>query len=180
RSGDKQADNYGHEDWWIVRYDPSGTLAWEAAMGGQGQDRPYSIALAKEGAVVIAGFSASGPSGNKYPASRGGQDIWVAKVDRFGRMIWQQTYGDSGIESSNTILPTPEGGWVIAGTDSPGVWMFELAPEQIPSPIAGVWLWQIDEYAPERVLSIAGPQGSSFCLETVRKLVNIGRRIGYG
>ena len=43
-------------------------------------------------------------------------DIWVIKIDNSGKMIWNHTFGGSKNDYVNSIQPTSDGGFIIAGS----------------------------------------------------------------
>ena len=47
-------------------------------------------------------------------------DAWIVKLSRIGLIQWQKVLGGgSGCDFANMVLPTPDGGYIIAGhTDS--------------------------------------------------------------
>ncbi len=45
--------------------------------------------------------------------NQGEQDIWVLKLSQQGAIIWQRTYGGSGLELGGQIQETADGGFVI-------------------------------------------------------------------
>ena len=43
-------------------------------------------------------------------------DAWVLRLDRSRNVIWQRTYGESGMDEISAGQPTPDGGFVMAGS----------------------------------------------------------------
>jgi hypothetical protein len=72
----------------------------------------------------VAGWTES------FGASR--KDVWVVKLDGRGNVQWQKTYGGPGEDEARAIVPTSDGGYVMAGrTGSFGagaddVWVVKL------------------------------------------------------
>ena len=56
-------------------------IQWQKTIGGSGEDLLTSIQQTNDGGYILSGSSASGISGNKTQASKGGTDYWVVKLD---------------------------------------------------------------------------------------------------
>ncbi|GIW40783.1 MAG: hypothetical protein KatS3mg076_1360 [Candidatus Binatia bacterium] len=99
---------------------------WSALYGGSGSEEMEGLALTSDGGAVVVGSTDSFADPNG--------DAWVVVVDAYGNVVWQKTYGGSGDESLNAIHPTPDGGYIAAGsTLSFGVsredgWVVKLSP----------------------------------------------------
>ena len=94
-------------NFWISRLDVTGQIIWEKSLGGTQKDVAKSICITKDGGMVVAGATQSKGAGNK--------DFWIVKMDHRGNLIWDKTYGDFGEESANSIVETPDGGFVVTG-----------------------------------------------------------------
>ena len=46
---------------------------------------------------------------------KGSYDYWVVKVDKNGTMVWESSFGGTGIDQAQDILATTDGGYVIVG-----------------------------------------------------------------
>lgn len=114
--------NLGKGDLWVVRFDSSGNLTWERRLGGTGYDRASAVAPVPDGGCTIAGetWSIDGdPSGNNNK-HYGESDIWVLRLDRDGRVIWQKTFGTSGEDGATGIELSNDGGYIISGYATDG------------------------------------------------------------
>jgi len=51
--------------------------------------------------------------------------MWAIKTDRIGDIVWQKTFGGSGLDFGFDVLETENGGIVLIGetasTDFPGI-----------------------------------------------------------
>jgi len=90
-----------------------GDSLWSHTYGGVDDDVAWSIIPSGDGGYLLAGRTASfgaGPS-----------DIWLIKVDAQGDSLWSRTYGGSSYEDVGGIIPSGDGGFLLAGgTDSFG------------------------------------------------------------
>ena len=107
-----QTDSYGAGGWdvWLMKADSSGNLAWNQTFGGSGDDYGYSVQQTSDGGYIIGCITSS------YGA--GGYDAWLIKADASGNMAWNQTFGGSGNDFSNSVQQTSDGGYIIGGYTS--------------------------------------------------------------
>jgi len=68
--------NHGDGDFWVVKLSNAGTIEWQKAFGGTGNDYAYSIIQA-DGGYVIAGWTNS--NNGDVSGNHGGRDFWVVK-----------------------------------------------------------------------------------------------------
>jgi len=90
------------------------TIAWKKSFGGNGNDYGYSIIKAPDGGYLLSGRTTSNNNGD-VGAAKGGIDMWVAKLDAAGTIIWQKNYGGNSDEYSVAAAATPDGGYVLTG-----------------------------------------------------------------
>ncbi|WP_426481937.1 T9SS type A sorting domain-containing protein [Chryseobacterium sp. R2ACT005] len=87
----KQSDNFGEGDYWIVKLDKNGKVEWEKNFGGKGDDHIRTLALTSTG-FVIGGESRSERSGNKIVGIEEGTDLWLISLNERGDEQWQKSY----------------------------------------------------------------------------------------
>lgn len=104
-------------DYWVVKLDETGNIQWEKTVGGSGIDQANSVIQTLDGGHMVAGFSyASGgdisePYGDGYSC-----DIWIVKLNADGDLQWEKSLGGSQSDFGFSIVQTPEGGYIIAGS----------------------------------------------------------------
>jgi len=103
----------GDNDYWIVKLDAFGGLEWERSYGGSHYDVANSIAITSDGGYVVAGTSQSGDGDRSE--GKGIYDVWIIKLDAFGEIEWERSYGSHAEDGANSIAITPDGGYVVAG-----------------------------------------------------------------
>ncbi|MBL0343180.1 MAG: hypothetical protein IPP71_21345 [Bacteroidetes bacterium] len=91
--GDKTENSNGLDDYWIVKTDSLGTIEWQNTIGGNSDDRFYSLQQTKDGGYILGGRSVSNISGDKTENSMGNSDYWIVKTDNLGTIEWQNTIG---------------------------------------------------------------------------------------
>lgn len=108
-----------HEDYWLVRLKSDGSLIWEKSYGGIDSDYLYSSAPVDGGGTILAGSSSSSPSGNKttpfYGAGQQWGDYWVVRTGDDGDIVWQRTFGGSGVEFAGEVIQLHDGGFAVGG-----------------------------------------------------------------
>ncbi|MEO0211503.1 MAG: hypothetical protein ABIN66_06575 [candidate division WOR-3 bacterium] len=99
----------GNEDFFLLKLNPDGSLAWGKTYGGTGHDYTYSSLIqTADGGFALAGETNSFGAGN--------QDILLLKLNSDGSLAWARTYGGTGYDCPRSILQAPDGGFVLAGT----------------------------------------------------------------
>ncbi len=105
---------HGVGEFWGTKLDAEGTIEWRRYYGGTNNDRAHAVVQASDGGFVMAGFSES----NDYDVSnsKGSYDFWVLKIDRMGNLVWERSFGGSGIEVSQDIAKTSDNAYVVTGS----------------------------------------------------------------
>lgn len=107
-------NNFGSNDYWVVKISPSGNVIWDKNYGGSGSDRPFSIAKTNDGGYILNGTTNSTDS--MVTNYHGGAfDYWVIKIDGNGVLQWQRTLGGSGEDFGKSVQQTADGGYLVAG-----------------------------------------------------------------
>jgi hypothetical protein len=104
---------HGVGEFWGTKIDKQGALQWRGYFGGTNNDRAHAVVQAEDGGFVMAGFSES----NDFDITdtQGSYDFWMVNVDAKGNMLWERSFGGSGIDIAHDIAKTTDGGYVIAG-----------------------------------------------------------------
>ena len=107
-------NSHGNADWWVIKLQANGNLAWQKTYGGSDTDYAICIQKTNDGHYVIAGstFSSDGDITN----SHGDEDAWVIKIDDLGNILQQTTIGTNNSEGANSILQTHDNNFLIAGS----------------------------------------------------------------
>ena len=97
----------GSGDFWILKLNSYGTVAWQKTYGGTSYDYASSIQqTSDEGYIVV---------GNTYSFGTGSGDFWILKLNSDGTVAWQKTYGGTSYDFANSIHQTSDGGYIVAG-----------------------------------------------------------------
>ena len=88
----------GGRDAWAARYQRDGDLLWTRRLGGPGEQQSHGISADREGHALVAGeFQGTAVFGSRRLDSAGTRpDVFLAKLDRRGRVRWAQRFGGTG------------------------------------------------------------------------------------
>ncbi|MCX2718627.1 hypothetical protein [Lentiprolixibacter aurantiacus] len=104
---------HGVGEFWGTKIDASGNLEWRSYYGGTNNDRAHAVVQADDGGFVMAGFSESDDF--DITSSRGSYDFWVVKISSTGELVWERSFGGSGIEIAYDIAKTKTNSYLITG-----------------------------------------------------------------
>jgi len=96
-----------HRDMVLIKTDADGLLEWEETYGGTEDEGASDVVETSDGGYAIAGYTSSFGAGDS--------DFWLVKTDEFRELQWNQTYGGTGRDEANSLVETPDGGYVLAG-----------------------------------------------------------------
>lgn len=118
KTGNKTDDGNGDLDYFLWKMDEKGELDWQKSIGGSGADLLQSVRLTRDGGFILAGTSDSPKGEHKKDEGFGKEDFWIIKLNAKGGEQWQRTIGGSGQELLQCVVPTSDGGYLLAGTSS--------------------------------------------------------------
>ncbi len=104
---------HGVGEFWGTKVGATGNLIWRGYYGGSNNDRAHAVVRSNDGGFVMCGFTESDDF--DINNSRGSYDFWVVKIDKVGNLVWQKSYGGTGIERAQDIANTADGGYIITG-----------------------------------------------------------------
>lgn len=104
---------HGVGEFWGTKLDTNGNLEWRRYFGGTNNDRSYGVVQADDGGFVLAGASESDDFDITNP--KGSYDFWVLKMSNQGDLLWQKSFGGTGIDKAYDIAKTPDGAYVVTG-----------------------------------------------------------------
>lgn len=103
--GEVTLNNQGGEDIFLLKLSSTGEVLWAKNFGGQGNERGICLARDSSGFLYIAGYFESNniEFGNTTLNPKGGWDIFIAKFDESGNVIWIKTFGSENYEEPTSI-----------------------------------------------------------------------------
>jgi gliding motility-associated-like protein len=117
----KTSTTYGASDYWVLKIDSTGSVAWDLTAGGTGNDVLTDAISSPEGAVIIGGYSNSGIGGSKTTDNNGGYDYWILKIDTGGVVYWEKNYGGSQDDTLQSLEMRCDRGLYVGGHSASGV-----------------------------------------------------------
>ena len=105
--------NHGSYDFWVVKLNSSGAIEWQKCLGGADTDFAYSIQQTGDG-YIVAGETNS-TNGDVSGNHGGYRDMWVARLNSSGTIVWQKCFGGSDEDYASSIIRTSYGGYIVAG-----------------------------------------------------------------
>jgi gliding motility-associated-like protein len=104
-------------DYWVFKINSTGTIQWQVCLGGTDFDGGSVVLQTSDGGYLVGGQSNTPPgNGNVTSANHGGTDFWVVKLSGTGAIQWQNSYGGELNEYLYAMQPTPDGGYILAGS----------------------------------------------------------------
>ena len=82
-------------------------INFELVTGTTGIDDARCIVQTFDSGYVFAGSTSAFGNGQS--------DIYLSKISKAGKVLWQQAIGGAGIEKGNWLIQTPDSGYAIAG-----------------------------------------------------------------
>ncbi|MBP6512530.1 MAG: T9SS type A sorting domain-containing protein [Bacteroidia bacterium] len=104
-SEDKTENGFGDLDYWIVKTDATGQIQWQNTIGGNNDDRPFSIIQTQDKGFIVGGYSQSNISGEKTENCLGNQDYWIVKLTDQFNLISGKLFADL---NNNGVYDTGE------------------------------------------------------------------------
>lgn len=109
--------NVSFTDVFIAKYDASANLVWAKSAGGLGYDQSTSIAVDTSGNVFVTGFfnSSTITFDTITLSTNAGYDMFIAKYNSNGSIIWAKNIGGASADYSNSISVDSIGNSFITG-----------------------------------------------------------------
>jgi hypothetical protein len=103
--GSTTLTNNGGDDMFCAKYDVNGNPVWAKSVGSTSFELGNSIALDVNGNIFISGyFEAPGLTiGTNTLVNAGGGNIFLAKYDNNGNVIWAKRFGGTAYDQPNSI-----------------------------------------------------------------------------
>jgi|GEM_PF-2158281 len=104
--------DYINPDYVVIKFDADFNIVWEKKYGGSKKDYPNSIIQDKNGEYIIIGRSES--NDGDITENYGNFDLWICKIDKDGKLLWQKSYGGTKDDLFEDIQ-SDENGFVLIG-----------------------------------------------------------------
>lgn len=117
--------NNGSYDIFVAKFDSNGNNVWAKAVGGIGLESANSLVLNSDNEIIISGLFGSTSitfPGTPTLISNGNFDLFVAKYDFNGNVLWAAKTGGSGYENATSSAISITGDLYFTGAvQSPSV-----------------------------------------------------------
>lgn len=94
------------------------SVIWDSEFSGSANDILAATIETSDNGFLLIGASNSNIGNDKTENSKGDFDYWIIKTDNLGAITWQKTIGGSGKDEPKTVIQTPDGGYLIAGSSN--------------------------------------------------------------
>lgn len=151
----------GGNDIFIARYNPDGSLAWAKGAGGVSSEAGNGITILSDNSVVVTGyFSYWATFGEGEPdqtvlESSGGNDIFVARYNPDGALIWAKSAGGIYNARGNGITALSDNSFVLTGYFNHAATFGEGEPNQVVLESSGSNDLFVARYNPDGALAWA-------------------------
>jgi hypothetical protein len=95
-------------------------VLWEKSYGGKHAEQLLDALATPDYGFILAGSSISNKNGNKASNNKGDLDYWLWKMNEKGDLDWQKSFGGTGVDLLQSILLTPDAGFILGGTSTSG------------------------------------------------------------
>jgi hypothetical protein len=153
-----------YTDIWLVKIDSLGNKMWDKKIGSSSSDYITDIALTNDGGYLIGSYTDAGIGFNKSVVSKGGQDMWLIKIDNNGIKVWDKVYGGSSTDYLTSIAKASDGYLLSGYTYSP----ISGDVSEVSRGGADFWCVKIDENGTKVWDKRIGGNASDFAQKSLR------------
>jgi len=104
---------HGVGEFWAQKLDANGNLEWRRYFGGVNNDRIFKVLQTNDNNFLLIGSSESDDF--DINNSNGSYDVWVVKINSKGEMLWEKSFGGSGVDNGHAAVKTNDGNYLIVG-----------------------------------------------------------------
>jgi hypothetical protein len=107
--------NYGM---WLFKIDANGNQVWQVPKSGTVANLPLAgwwVCRGVDNGYIVVGNSTAITKGF-IDTVHGGMDIWMAKIDENGNLIWNHEFGGTQDDIPYFVSGTIDGGYLITGS----------------------------------------------------------------
>ncbi|MCX2739068.1 SBBP repeat-containing protein [Pontibacter anaerobius] len=114
--GDILLRGKGYSDIYIAKYTPTGDVLWAKGIGAEGTDKGLGVTLDDAGNVYVTGmYEETATFGSSTLISKGSLDIFIAKFDASGTLLWAKSAGGAQADQGNGIAVDGIGNLYVTG-----------------------------------------------------------------
>jgi hypothetical protein len=98
---------FASHDFHMIRTDSNGDTLWTRVWGGSSFETARDVLQTSDGGFLVAGYTQS--------FGAGASDVYLARTDGNGNLIWNRTYGGTDDDYGLSVAQHTDGGFVVAG-----------------------------------------------------------------
>ncbi len=103
-------------DVFVAKYEPNGELSWARQLGGEADDLGTGIGVDDQGGCYVAGyFTGDAFFADDFLTSIGEVDIFVARFDGTGQLLWVNQAGAAGKTEATALSVDSHGNCLVTG-----------------------------------------------------------------
>ena len=106
--------NEGLSDGWLVRLNSNGIIQWSKTIGGSQNERFTDLLIDSNDDIVALGWTES--SDVSISDAKGGKDVWLAKYNLSGNLLFSKNYGGCAAETGQAIVEKDAKYWILGNT----------------------------------------------------------------
>ncbi|MFT7588930.1 MAG: hypothetical protein ACI959_001144, partial [Limisphaerales bacterium] len=115
--GDTFYVSEGNVDIFVVKYDPSGNVVYVNTLGGNREDRCRGLKVDDAGYCYVSGrYRILGLFDTIFLPVVGIEDVFVAKLDLDGSVLWAKSYGGPKLDFGEAITLDKDDNIIITGS----------------------------------------------------------------
>ena len=122
-AGFMMSSKLGTYDIYVLKLDASGNFVWAKSLSGNANEKGLAIALDASANVYTTGYFSgwvdfnpgTSPSDTCWLNAKGGNDIFVSKLDASGNFVWARSMGGAGDDEGMSIVVDPANNVYITG-----------------------------------------------------------------
>lgn len=143
----------GDNDVFIASYDLNGNLEWARIDGYRYNEKALSIACDNSGNIVICGYYKDTTKfDGKLIPSMGLKDMFVAKYDANGNILWVKNAGGAGDDEAKAVMCDGLGNIYVCGMYSDGAIFGTVTYTTANTPYGKFYDGYVAKYDPEGTL----------------------------
>lgn len=128
----------GNSDVFIAKYQSNGDLVWVINFGSGAHDFSKDICINSLGTLIVTGsfgesFDIDPGQGSKQLSSQGYSDIFIAKFDTDGQLLWADGIGGTSVDAGNSVAVDKKDNVYLTGRFAQTV---EFAPDKSASSVS--------------------------------------------
>lgn len=164
KSGDKTDESKGAQDVWIVKLNAARQIEWQKSFGGAGDDDVVVVKPTKDGGYIVGINTDSNVSGDQKEVLYGGMDVWLLRLDKGGRILWQKRYGGDYEDRLTSLIETQDKG-ILLGISSNSNLSGNKRSQRYG--MRDFWVLKLDSQGKELWQDIYGGEGDDELTEVV-------------